>query len=305
MAPALARTDNWPSRPLKLVVGFPPGGSADAIARAIAAVLPASLGQNAVVENRAGASSIIASEYVINANDGHTVLLHPAGIHAIRPHVTTLRFDPWKELLPLTTLAAVPTVFLSSGKRPFKTLADLLAYARANPGKLNMAMAGNATLTHLTSELLRTRAGIDAVAVPFNGAGPALNALLGDSVDVVALDASTVIAQVASGQLRALAVADPQRYPFLPDVPTTAELGYPQVIGSNAYGIHVPAAMPAAHQARLLAAVHAALKVPTLVEAFGAIGLVPQGSTPAAYAALARADETRFKPLIAQLGLRM
>lgn len=297
--------ETWPNRPLRILIGFPPGGSADSIGRALAGALPKVLGQSAVVHNRPGASSLIAAEAVINATDGHTVLLHPAGLHAIRPYVTNMRFDPWKELLPLTTLAEVPTVFVCSSKRPYRSLTDVVAYAREHPGKLNMGMAGNATLTHLTSELLRTEADFNAVAVPFGGAGPALNAMLAGDVDIVNLDVSSAIGQITGGYARGLAVAAGQRYPFLPDVPTTSEAGFEKVLGANAYGLHTPASMPVENREKLLGAVHAALKDPELDKLFRAIGLVPQGSTPAQFTAMARADEARFAPLIKRLGLRM
>ncbi|MBH1962830.1 MAG: tripartite tricarboxylate transporter substrate binding protein [Comamonadaceae bacterium] len=303
--PSWSQASGWPNRPLRIVVGFPPGGSADTMARALANSLQKTLGQSVVVENKQGASSIIAAEYVIRSTDGHTLFLHPAGIHALRPHVTKLRFDPWKSLLMISTVATVPNVFVTSAKKPFKSLADVVSYSKTSSQQLNMAMAGNATQTHLTSELFRRDAQLSAVAVPFNGAPPALQALLAGDVDIVNVDANTVVNQIKSGQLTGLAVAARQRYQFLPDVPTTSEAGFPEVLGSNSYGIHAPAAMEPAHQKILLAGVHAALKDPVLETVFKNAGLTPQGSTPAEFTAMAREDEARYAPLIKALGLKM
>jgi tripartite-type tricarboxylate transporter receptor subunit TctC len=302
---AMGKTDAWPSRPLRIVVGFPPGGSTDTIARALAISLADFLGQSVIVENKPGASAQIAAEYTIHATDQHTVFLHPAGIHSLRPHVTTLRFDPWQDLQMLTTLAIVPNLFVCSSKKPYKNLADLAAYGRSADDKLNMAMAGNATQTHLTSELLRRDAKLPAVAIPFNGAAPALQALLAGSVDVVAVDASAALPHIRAGRMTGLAVAARQRYAFLPDVPTTVEAGYPNVIGRSAYGLHTPATISDVNRQQLLVAVHKALKEPALAAAFRTGGLEPQGSTPAEYVELAREDEARYAPLIKSLGLRM
>ncbi|WP_431282345.1 Bug family tripartite tricarboxylate transporter substrate binding protein [Humitalea sp. 24SJ18S-53] len=305
VSPALAQQPGWPNRPLTIVIGFPPGGSGDTIARAIGTGMARSLGQPVVVLNKPGAGSIIAAEFVIRSTDNHTVLLHPTGIHSLRPLTMQLGFDPWVDLPMISSIANVPTVFVSSASRPFRTMADIVAYARANPTKLNMAMAGNATLTYLTSELLNRDAGLQATPVPFNGAAPAMNALLSGNVDIVCLDANVVLNPIRDRQFVGLAVAATERYPFLPDVPTTAQVGYPEVLGANTYGLMAPASMPVAYRERIRQALLAALEDPDLRALFANAGLIPKGSTPDEFTAIARAEVTRFSPLVRSLGLRM
>lgn len=303
---ALAQsTAVWPSRPLQIVVGYPAGGPADRMARILAASIQKATGQPVIVESKVGGSGIVGSQYVIAAKDGHTVYFHSAGGHTVRPHTNSLKYDPWKELIPVTTVTVVPTVFVGSPNLPARTLGEVVAYAKVHPGKLNVAIIGLGTTNHLYTEVLKSQAKFDGTNVPYTGAAPALQALMAGDADIVNSDITNVAALVQSGKLVAYAVASETRSPFLPEVPTTAEAGFPGVVGNNMWGMFAPTSMPKAHIDRLRELVTAALQDKATQDAFTASSLVPSASTSEAFVKAMKEEEARLVPLIKAHNIRM
>lgn len=301
----LAQSQPWPSKPVRIIVGYPPGGSADRMARVLAIPLSKELGQPVVVENRPGASGITASEYVLAASDGHTIFLHTTGGTSVRPHTAKLRYNPSKDFIPVTTISIVPTVFVGSTKLPATTLSSLIAYAKANPGKLNFAIPASGTTNHLFGAMLKKQAGIDGVDVPYAGAAPAMLGVMSGDADIMNIDITNVVAMVQSKKLVAYAIASAKRSPFLPDVPTTTEVGFPGLVGNNTWGLYVAASMPARVVMKLRAATSISLHDHQLRESFSASSMVPQESTTQELTQLTKEEEARLEPLIRELHIRL
>jgi tripartite-type tricarboxylate transporter receptor subunit TctC len=236
---------SYPSKPLHMVVPFPPGAGTDMFARTIAAKLSESLGQPVVVDNRPGAGASTGTDYVAKSpHDGYTLLLSTAS-HAINPAVySKLPYDTLKDFATVTQVANVPTVLVVHPSVPATSLKELVALAKAKPGTLNMGSAANGTIFHLAGEELKMMAGIDMVHVPFKGGGPAMTAILGGQVQLLFETTLTVRPQAKAGKLRALAIGSPMRDASMPDVPTVAESGYPEFSAVNWYGVYVPAGTP-------------------------------------------------------------
>ncbi|CAB3624949.1 hypothetical protein LMG26685_00158 [Achromobacter mucicolens] len=231
-AGAASAQADFPNRPVTLIVSAAPGGTTDIAARLIAQPLGAALGQSVVVENKPGASGGIAAQAVARAKpDGYTLLLQYSGFQVITPHVTPAAgWDPIKDFSPVANVLSAPQVVVVRPDLPIKSLKELVAYAKANPGKLNYASSGNGSLQQVATELLNQMAGTQITHIPYKGTGPALNDLLG---------------QIAAGKLRALAVTGNARLPSLPDVPTAAEAGYPDLIVSSWFAMYAPKDTPA------------------------------------------------------------
>src|SRR5882672_6068139 len=247
LAPAAVFAAAYPDRPVKLVVALAAGGPADTAARVFAPYLAEALGQSVFIENRTGASSVIGTEAVVRAApDGYTLLFGSSSSFAVNPAVMkNLRFDIQKDLKLVGLVSYTPHVLVVRGSLPVNTLGDLVTLARQQPGKLTYASSGAGGAIHLASELFKREAGIDVVHVPYRGGGPAVLGLLTGDVDIFINDASTTVEYVRSGKLKALAMAWPTRSPFLPDVPTFAELGFPAVVSSSWFGLAAPADTPA------------------------------------------------------------
>jgi tripartite-type tricarboxylate transporter receptor subunit TctC len=238
--------DAWPSRTIKLIVPFPPGGAADATARIFAEKLGESLKQPVVIENKPGAGTAIAAEAAANAEpDGYTLSLASTGQLAILPHVNkTIRYNPFKSFAPVTNLASVPYVIAASPDAPFNDLNGLIAAARKQPGALTYSSCGPGTLCHLTGELFSKLTGTEMLHVPFKGSAPAVTALLGNQVNV-AFDTLTVLApQIADGKIKGLAITSRERSAQLPNVPTAKEAGLSDFVVDSWFGLVVPAATP-------------------------------------------------------------
>jgi tripartite-type tricarboxylate transporter receptor subunit TctC len=236
----------YPDRPVRLVVALAAGGPADAAARVFAPHFGEALGQSVFVENRTGASSILGTEAVVRASpDGYTLLFGSSSSFAVNPAVMrNLRFDIQKDLKLVRLVSYTPHVLVARVGLPVTTLADLVALARRQPGKLSYASSGAGGAIHLASELLKREAGIDLVHVPYRGGGPAVLGLLAGDVDVFISDLSTTVESIRAGRVRALAMAWPARSPQLPETPTFAELGYPAVVSSSWFGLAAPAGTP-------------------------------------------------------------
>lgn len=243
---ASAQAD-FPNRPITLIVSAAPGGTTDIAARLIAQPLGTALGQSVVVENKPGASGGIAAQAVARAKpDGYTLLLQYSGFQVITPHVTPAAgWDPIKDFSPVANVLSAPQVVVVRPDLPIKSLKELVAYAKANPGKLNYASSGNGSLQQVATELLNQMAGTQITHIPYKGTGPALNDLLGGAVDMTITTPPPLLGQIAAGKLRALAVTGNTRLPSLPDVPTAAEAGYPDLIVSSWFAMYAPKDTPA------------------------------------------------------------
>jgi len=275
LAPLTAFAAPYPERPLRLIVPLAPGGPADTAARVFAPHLAAALGQSIVIENRAGASSVIGTESVVRATpDGYTLLFGSSSTFAVNPAVMkNLRFDTHKELKLIGLVSYTPHVLVVRAPLGVGTLADLIKLAKQQPGKLTYASSGTGGAIHLASELFKREAGVDMVHVPYRGGGPAVMGLLSNDVDVFINDVSTTQSNIEAGKFKALAMAWPTRSPLLPEVATFGELGLPRMISSSWSGLAVPAATPPEVVARLDAAMRQALMSPEYRAGLERLGL--------------------------------
>jgi len=285
----------YPDRPLRLVVPFPPGGGADSLARLMMPKVAQALGQGIVIENKAGAGGNIGAQAAARAApDGYTLFYGTNGTHAINAQLYSQPgFDPVKDFTPVSRLTEIAATLIVNPQLPVSSTAELIAYARAHPNRLNFASAGNGTTSHLAGELFRTRAGIDIVHVPYRGGAPAMTDLVGGQVQMMIEVMPNAWPMVQAGRVRGLAVSTQKRFPGAPEVPTIAESGLPGFEASAWDGIFVPAGTPQAIVERLNAAIHQALADPDLIAALRARGAVPVPGTPASFAQfITRSAET-------------
>src|SRR5215467_3786365 len=287
----IARAQAYPSRPVRWIVGFAPGGGNDLVARLMGQWLSERLGQPFVIDNRPGAGTNIATEAVVNAApDGYTLLMAGIPNAANATFYPNLKFNFMRDIMPVVGILRIPNVLVVHPSVTAKTLAELLAYAKANPGKINMASAGTGSATHFSGELLKMLAGVDLLHVPFRGTGPALNAIVGGQVDVLFSPPISSIEFIRAGKLRGLAVTSALRSPTLPDLPAIGETvpGYEMTVW---YGMGVPKGTPIEVVKLLNREINASLTDPRLQERFAAEGAVIIGGSPADFARLI-ADET-------------
>ena len=243
-APAFAQA-NYPDKPITMVVPAPPGGGTDLVTRLYSDLLSQELGVQVIVDNKGGGNGNIAASIVKRAEpDGYTVFMQYSGYHVISPHITKQKQWDQADFQPVANVISAPQIIVVRNDLPVKTLPELMAYAKANPGKLNYASSGNGSLQHVTGAMLEQQGAIKMVHVPYKGTGPALQDLLGGQVDLTFGTAPPFMPHIASGKLRVLAVTGKQRLPSLPDVPTTAEAGYPKVDATSWFALFVPAAVP-------------------------------------------------------------
>ena len=282
----------YPDRPVKLVVALAPGGPADTAARVFAPYFAEQLGQNVVIENRTGASSVIGTESVVRSPpDGYTLLFGSSSSFAVNPAVMkNLRFDVQKDLKLVGLVSYTPHVLVVRSSLAAGSLAELIALAKARPGKLTYASSGAGGAIHLASELFKREAGVDLVHVPYRGGGPAVMGLLTGDVDVFINDASTTVENVRAGKLKALAMAWTKRSPLLPEVPTFAELGLPAVISSSWFGLAAPVETPADVIGRLAAAMPQVFASPSYQARLEKLGLEQFALDPEQSAAFIKAE---------------
>lgn len=280
--PRLARAQApWPDRPLRMIVPYPPAGGTDVVARELAARMTANTGWNIVVENRPGAGGNIGIDAVATARDGHTIGLGQTSNLAINPTLyPTIPYQPLKDLSLISLVASQPNVLVVAKASPLKTLADLVAAAKAKPGALTAGHPGSGTVGHLSVEMFIRRAGIDIVIVPYRGAGQVMTDLMADRIQLYSANPLAVRGMLDAGEMRALAVTSATRLPTLPEVPTIAESGYPGFEAVNWTGVVGPASMPTEVVARLNAEIGKALALPAMRERLTTEGSTPMPSSP-------------------------
>jgi len=302
----LAAQATYPDHPIRLIVPFPPGGPADALARIAGDEIARALGQPVVVENKPGAGGNIGMEQGAKAPaDGYTLTLAPTGNLTVAPHLyAKLPYDPAKDYAPITVIAAVPNILIVNPAVPARSLKELIALAKAKPGTLNYASPGNGSGAHLAGELLKRMAGVDIVHVPFNGVGPAMAAVLGGTVQIFFAQSSAALQQIKAGKVVALGVASPKRIAAAPDLPTIAEAGLPDFDVTSWYALVAPAGTPPAVTAKLQSTVAAALARPDVREKLAGLGAEPVGNTPAEFAAMQRAESARWQKLAKDADIR-
>ena len=296
----------WPDKPVKFIVSAGPGSSLDTLARVIGDRLKDRLGQNVIVENKPAAGGTVATaEAAKAAPDGYTMLLGFNGPLAFGPLLQKLPYDVQKDLAPVIITSSQPNVLSVNAQLPVKTLQELVAYARANPGKLAYASVGNGSSSHLNMELLKSMAGFDALHVPFNGSPPAVTATIQNETQMMFAVMQPLQPQIQAGKLRALAVTTAKRFPLLPDIPAIAESGYPGFEALAWNGIMVPAATPKTIIAKLNAEIDAILKQPDVVAKMNAAGFDLIGGTPEDLGNLIRRETETWAPVIRKLGLKV
>lgn len=294
--PQLAQAQSYPSKPIKLIVPFPAGGPADTIARVLTEKMAPLLGQPIILENRGGAGGVTGIGAVAKAEpDGYTIGLSSAGPLAITPALSeTMPYDVHKDLKLLTQVVEVPELLVVADNVPAKTFGELITLAKSKPGKLNFASTGIGGVPHMAGELLKVSAGVDIEHVPYRGAAPAVNDLLGGHVNMMFADIPVLLGNVTAGKLRALAIGSARRAPSAPDVPTTAELGMPQVLANNWYGLVAPSGIPADVAARISSAAVEALNSAEVKDKLALQGATTVGSTGEQFSAHVKAEMEKW-----------
>jgi tripartite-type tricarboxylate transporter receptor subunit TctC len=304
-AVALAET-GYPAKPVHILVPYPAGGAVDVLARTLGDEVSRQWGQSVVIENRAGAGGVVASQALVTApSDGYTLMVVASG-HATNPFLyAKLPYDTFKDFTPISLLASSPNILLVRADSPYKTLADLLAAAREKPGTLSYGMAGNGTSTNLAGELLKKMAKVDIVAIPYKGGAPAINDLLGGQIPISFNNPPESIGQLSAGSVRALGVTTAKRAAILPDVPTIAEAGVPGYDTEVWWGLLGPAKLPADVVAKLTHDFVAAVNSPAVKERLAGLGASPIGSSPQEFDAVIHADYDKWGPIIKAAGIRL
>ena len=302
---AWAQPDGWPSKPVRLVVNFPPGSSPDVLARAVSLPLQQALGQPVLVENRAGASGMIGAEVVAKAPaDGHTLLMTAGSTITTNPFIySKIPYDTAKDLVPVAAAARIVLFLVVKPGLPVKNVREFLAYLKANPGKLSYGSAGNATGLHLAGEMLKSQAGVYAVHVPYRGASPALQDLLAGQIDFY-FDPGIALSHVRAGKLRMLAVAALRRSTVFPDVPTLDEAGLKGFDAGTTHGFYAPAGTPSEIVTRLNLEINRILALPNVRSQITAIGAEPTPLTPAQFAAQMRDDSRRYAAIVKERNIQ-
>lgn len=303
--PRAAAADAWPSRPIRLLLGYPPGGGTDTVARLLALQLSKVLGQQVVVENRPGASGTIATQQVVRSDpDGYTLLFSTASPLTGAPlTMKGLQYDPVKDLTPITLVGNGPFMLVAHPSFAPNTLGELVEYARAHPGQVNYASPGNSTANYFFCELLNMDAGIQTVAVAYKGSAALLNDLMGGQVQYTLDTPGTTLPLIRQGKLKALAVLDEKRLEKAPDIPTALESGFPQLVGGSWYGILAPQGTPPDLIDTIYRATRSSLDTPEMRAAMAERDVQIRGTTPAQFSQFIGAEYAKWKQVTERLGV--
>ena len=304
LCPTFAMAQDFPNKPIRLIVPFPPGGPNDIIARTVAHQMSDILKQPIIIDNKGGQGGVLGTDVVAkSAPDGYTIGVVSAGALAISPSMEKVAYDTLKDLQPITLVAKVPEMLVVATSVPAKNMDELVALAKAQPGKLNFASSGPGSLPHLAGELFKLTAHIDITHVPYRGAAPAVNDLLGQQVQMVFLDLPVLLPQIKAGKLRPIAVGAPARVPSAPDVPTTTEVGMPKLQTENWYGMVGPAHMPPEIVATLNKAAVEAMRDPDVVSKLSIQGAILVGDTPDQFRAFIDSEIKKWAMVIKEAGV--
>lgn len=297
---SLACAQSFGSKPIRFVVGFPPGGPTDFTARLLAEKMPALLGANAIVENRAGANATIAADHVARSTpDGHTLYFTTCGAVAISPHmVQKLPYDPFRDFAPIAQVVNASSTLAVHPSLPVRNAKELVALARSREGQVTLATSGVGSIPHLALELFKAAAKVELVHVPYKGAAPSVADAMGGQVSSIILDVTPLLPHIRAGKLRAIAIAGEKRVQVLPEVATMAEQGFPNVEAANWYAIMAPAKTPRETVNRLAEAIRKAMEMPDIREKLLATGADPVAGTPEQLAALLKRDYDKWGKLI-------
>jgi tripartite-type tricarboxylate transporter receptor subunit TctC len=304
LAPCLAAAEDFPVKPIRLIVPFPPGGPNDIIARVVGQRMSELIKQPIIIDNRGGQAGVLGTDAVAkSAPDGYTIGIVSASALAISPTMEKVAYEVQKDFAPVTLVATVPEMLVVASNVPAKTMDELVALARAQPGKLNFASAGVGGLPHLAGELFKLTAKIDAVHVPYRGAAPAINDLVGQQVQMTFLDLPVILPQIRAGTLRPIALGARERAPTAPDVPTTAEVGMPDLLIENWYGMIAPGATPPAIVATLNRIANEAMADPSVKQKMAEQGLTLAGDSPEHFRAFIDAETKKWAKVIKDAGV--
>ena len=290
---------DWPNKPVKVIVPFPPGGGTDTVARPLAAKLSQMLGQQFVIDNKGGAGGTIGAAIAAkSAPDGYTVLLYSVHGAVAASAFKNLQYDLEKDLVPVTTVAVFPDVLVAAARVPAKTLPELIAYAKTNPSGMNCGSAGNGTSRHLSCEMFAAQAGIKATHVPYKGTGPATTALLAGEVDYIFEALGSASAHIRAGKIKPIAVTSAKRSPSFPEIPTAMESGLPNLEVTSWYGLWVPVGTPQEVVRKLQAAVAKAFEEQDLKDTWFKLGAEPGGSSTEEFRALVSRDVAKWRKVV-------
>ncbi|MBS0451495.1 MAG: tripartite tricarboxylate transporter substrate binding protein [Proteobacteria bacterium] len=306
LVPTLAMADTtWPSKAIRFVVPFAPGGSSEIVARSTAAELSKTLGQSVYVDNKPGAAGNIAMQEVARADDQHTLILGHIGTLAVNPYIfAKLPYDPNKDFKPISLLAKVPSLYVVHPDVPARNLKEFVAYAKSKPGKLSYGSAGNGSAGHLAFEYLKMVADFYMLHVPYRGTGPLMTDLLAGRLEASAIGAAAVIPFIKSGKLRCIATGSTKRLPQLPDVATVAEQGYAGFEMTQWYGMLAPANLAPANVAKLSAETMKAVKAPAAMERLSGDAAEVIGGTPEQFAQFIASEQARWQKVIARAAIK-
>jgi tripartite-type tricarboxylate transporter receptor subunit TctC len=305
--PLPAQAQDYPARPIRLVVPFPPGGPNDIIGRVVGQKMQELLGQLIIIDNRPGAAGALGTDNVAKSEpDGYSIAIASAGALAISISLQEkILYDPLKDLAAITLVARVPELLVASTTVPAANVSELVALAKAMPGTINYGSTGPGSMPHLAGELFRTSAQINIVHVPYRGAAPAVNDLIGHQVDIMFLDVPVLLPQIQAGAIKPLAVGGRLRVKSLPDLRTMSEIGYPQIEADNWYGMVAPARTPPAIIAKLNAAAVTAMKAPEVQEKLASQGAILIGNTPEEFAAYWASEIQKWAKVVQAAGLKV
>jgi tripartite-type tricarboxylate transporter receptor subunit TctC len=299
----LAQT--FPSKPVHLIVTYPPAGSSDLMARILAQKLSEVWGQPVIVENKAGAAGSIGMDYAAHqAPDGHSFVIGNLGPTVVNPLLSKVPYDVERDFIPVSLISTGPNILVVNPSSPAKTLGELIAYARANPGKLNFGSGGSGSVAHLSGEMLKNLAHVDIVHVPYKGGILSVNDLLAGNVQLVFSDALPVMPHIRAGKLRALAVTSPERSPLAPDIPTCVESGLPGLVAVNWWGVLLPAGTPKSIADKFHADLVRVMQDAGVKEKFALLGVDALSGTPEQFGAYIKAESAKYAKLVKEAGIR-